>query len=366
MMGSQRDAETSIADATVAATERKHVFHTLDGVRGVAAIAVAFYHYATQGSPLNTASGPLAVDLFFMMSGVVLGCAYSQRLGTSLSVRHFFVLRLIRLYPLYLLGTAIGIAFLAIAKMTGHFVLWTTPQFAVAAVCSLLMLPSPPLHAATDALYPFNPAAWSLLAELVVNLVFASVAWTRGPRGSLCMAAAGAVALVAAALFWTGRVDGGWLWQNAPMGGVRVVFPFFIGVWMWTRYQAGRGKVPALPPVALLLVVAAILWFEPGPRYRLPYDLLVVLALFPAIVWFSMQSKPVRGIRLLTILGLVSYPLYVIHEPIRFFVPSLAGKLFGRGAFRPRDKLGPGANLRPIRAGTAVAVDGHDTSRPAG
>jgi peptidoglycan/LPS O-acetylase OafA/YrhL len=52
----------------------------------------------------------LAVDFFFILSGFVLAHAYEDRLLAEMTPTQFLCLRLIRLYPLYLIGTLIGIA----------------------------------------------------------------------------------------------------------------------------------------------------------------------------------------------------------------------------------------------------------------
>ncbi|MGO8013281.1 acyltransferase, partial [Rhizobium ruizarguesonis] len=53
----------------------------------------------------------LAVDLFFCLRGFVIGHAYEKKLiqESSISANDFAIKRLIRLYPLYLLGLLIGV-----------------------------------------------------------------------------------------------------------------------------------------------------------------------------------------------------------------------------------------------------------------
>ena len=63
---------------------RKADLHTLDGLRGVAAILVAALHYGALVKPLQVGSGYLAVDIFFVMSGFVLALAYAAG-GTARS-----------------------------------------------------------------------------------------------------------------------------------------------------------------------------------------------------------------------------------------------------------------------------------------
>lgn len=62
-----------------------HHFVTLDGMRGMAAVAVVTTHAVPFiGGPLLPSASP-AVDLFFLLSGFVLTHAYSTRLDEGLS-----------------------------------------------------------------------------------------------------------------------------------------------------------------------------------------------------------------------------------------------------------------------------------------
>src|ERR1700761_1914630 len=83
-------------------------FETLDGLRGIAALAVVLYHLPL---PLHALAprGYLAVDLFFLMSGFVVAAAYEERLLSGLSTAAFALVRLKRLWPLYGLGVVLGV-----------------------------------------------------------------------------------------------------------------------------------------------------------------------------------------------------------------------------------------------------------------
>src|SRR5258708_8940334 len=73
---STRAAEQNEGAAPVA---EGHVFHTLDALRGIAAIGVVVLQMSQLFTPIAAPGGYLAVDLFFMMSGVVLSHAYEPR-----------------------------------------------------------------------------------------------------------------------------------------------------------------------------------------------------------------------------------------------------------------------------------------------
>lgn len=94
----------------------------LDGLRGVAAFIVLWYHifeaFATSPIDQNFNHGYLAVDFFFILSGFVIGYAYDDRWSRGMTTRNFFKRRLIRLQPMVVLGCIIGVVAFCIA---GYF-----------------------------------------------------------------------------------------------------------------------------------------------------------------------------------------------------------------------------------------------------
>ena len=67
-----------------------HQFQSLDGLRGIAAIAVVIFHFMEFIAPDYQdnfiAHAYLAVDFFFCLSGFVMAHAYDHRLQTLGSV----------------------------------------------------------------------------------------------------------------------------------------------------------------------------------------------------------------------------------------------------------------------------------------
>src|SRR3954468_7152067 len=90
----------------------KQHFEILDGLRGIAALAVVIFHFMEWVFPDSSKNfighGFLAVDFFFCLSGFVIGYAYDDRIR-GLGVWEFFKARLIRLHPLVVLGSVLGL-----------------------------------------------------------------------------------------------------------------------------------------------------------------------------------------------------------------------------------------------------------------
>jgi len=85
-----------------------HRFSTLDGMRGIASIAIMLHHF-TQHT--LAAYFPTLVWLLICSSGLggfVVAYSYLDRLQKSMSAKEFLIKRLIRLYPMFLIGMSLG------------------------------------------------------------------------------------------------------------------------------------------------------------------------------------------------------------------------------------------------------------------
>lgn len=272
-------------------------FRTLDGLRGVAAIAVMLFH-AESIAPVAMPGGYLAVDLFFVLSGFVIATAYLPKLA-DLGPIGFGKVRFARLYPMYFGGIVVGAmgAFGLAALGGASFEPWS-------ALAALFLLPWPnPGH-----LFPTNPPAWSLFYEALVNAALAMVhRWLR-PVTLLAI-----LLVTAAALTWIAldmrMIFLGAFWPGWWHGLIRAIFSFTAGIALTflprTNLRLTRWWTLALPLVVLFIFAAA-------PADRAWLDLLSILFLFPAIVWLGAQAElPLSP--LFDALGNASYPLYCIH-----------------------------------------------------
>lgn len=338
-----------MAQSLARSAAAKRTFHTLDGLRGVAAVLVVAWHYASYIAPLRVQSGYLAVDLFFVMSGFVLAHAYGERLRGGMGAGRFMLVRLIRLYPLYLLGTLIA-ALIPIAGLLFQVSeQWSWPGLLLALVPALLMLPRPPIAITgaelnarlPDALHPLNPPAWSLFYELAVNLAFAATLRIRHRLFLPLVIGASAIGL-AAAILLHGSANAGWRWDEWWMATIRVSFSFFTGVFFY-RAHAG-GTLPRLkcPPLLALGAAALLICLGVPPEWRAAYDLFSIALALPLVVWLCVCNEPKRGLRLYSVLGLISYPLYITHESWHYPVDRIMYHVFQARAegFAPWSGIG--------------------------
>src|SRR5690349_1243138 len=96
----------------VASLKTRQHFKILDGLRGIAALSVVIFHFMEIAVPDYRkdfiAHAYLAVDFFFCLSGFVMAYAYDEKLK-KIGLKRFFTLRLIRLHPLVVIGSVIGL-----------------------------------------------------------------------------------------------------------------------------------------------------------------------------------------------------------------------------------------------------------------
>jgi peptidoglycan/LPS O-acetylase OafA/YrhL len=120
--------------------------------------------------------------LFFCLSGFVLTKAYSRRIQKNLTLVQFVKLRLIRLYPLFLVGLLLGLIAVSINTAAGTSD-YTWRDLTEGFVLNLAVLSFPNHGAITimngqqeGMIFLFNNPNWSLFFELAANLsIFAFI-----------------------------------------------------------------------------------------------------------------------------------------------------------------------------------------------
>ena len=292
--------------------ERRRTFHTLDGLRGIAALAVVGRHLNGELLRLMPSSH-LAVDLFFVLSGFVLSHAYEERLRTSLTFGRFMVMRLVRLWPLYILGTAIGVAVVLRAAM--HGAAFDAPVFVASLLCASVFLPTfRSISFNHFHLYPFNFPAWSLLWELAVNFLFAAIARRLHTVLLVSIIALGALLLVYTSWRHEDGLAGGSNFHTWWVGGGKVVFSFFAGVGVHRLYKRKALVWLRAPAWLASIVLIAVFVARPSTHAWL-YDAAVALLLFPALVLAATAEPSERMRPIFARLGVMSYAVYAIHAP---------------------------------------------------
>ncbi|HVY90356.1 MAG TPA: acyltransferase [Hyphomonadaceae bacterium] len=288
----------------------------LDGLRGIAALAVVSFHVLARGGGLAEpfSQAYLAVDFFFLLSGYVLARTYEVRFNEGLSGSRYFLARISRLAPSILLGVVLGAA----------VSLWQAPGTPIwgAVLLQALMLPV----FWEQVMFPLNIPQWSLFMELIANAVQGAIGRRLASWMLAGLVLAGTAGLLAL-LIDHKKIAGGGEWWSFWVGLARVSFSFFGGVAIWRLQTGGRLRLPAAPAwtayLALLVVLVTPIPWLPGV-----HDFVVVTLIWPAILVIAINARPPTAFGpAWEFLGEVSYPLYAIHSPLLIlaapFVPAV-------------------------------------------
>ncbi|GAB3768584.1 acyltransferase [Spirosoma horti] len=287
-------------------------FVILDGLRGVAALAIVLFHFMEWVYPDAShnfiAHGFLAVDFFFCLSGFVIGYAYDNRIR-RLGVAAFFSVRLIRLHPLVILGSVLGL----LGFLFDPFAVQPGPpdraNLLLTFVCSVCLIPLPIMKERAFNLFSFNAPAWSLFWEYVANILYA-LALYRIRRRSLSLLIVLAAVVLCLVSYRAGNLLGGWAGSNFWDGGARIAYSFLAGLFIYRANWIITNSLGFMG-MAVLLILAFLLPFTP---WNWLTELLIVLLYFPTLIAAGAGAALSPGLeKVCVFLGKLSYPLYMTH-----------------------------------------------------
>ena len=296
------------------------VFRTLDGIRGAAALLIVMRHAETFFVPYSFQESYLAVDLFFVMSGVVLCRSYEAKLLQGLAPTRFAWIRVVRIEPLYLLGC--GLSVVAIVLNPDSIVhLRDLPRLMLLAVFII------PDLSGIDT-YPLNAPSWSLFFELLINFVYGfSIKMLRRRLLVAVTVLSGLMLIPIIAFSQHHNLNLGFTARSFPTGLFRVAYSFFAGVIICRLYERAPamvgGSAGNLLSWMVLGLVVVILSMEVNHRVQPYFDYLVVTLAFPLIVYGSLRFvMSGASAAMFRFLGVTSYAIYVLHAPLARLIES--------------------------------------------
>ena len=324
--------------------KQKPHFALLDGLRGVAALAVLWYHVnegfafaeATNGAGdgiiRSFNHGYLAVDFFFILSGFVIAYAYDDRWNQGLTIGNFLKRRLIRLHPMLIAGAIIG----AITFLVQGGVTWSGESVSLAQVLlclglTFLFIPSVPGGSyevrGNGELFPLNGPYWSLFFEYIGNLLYGLLL-----RRLSTKVLAVFVALLGITFFWFatcniseyGSIGVGWTLDTVNFCGglLRMLFPFSLGMLLSRTFKPRPVRGAFWLCSILLVALFAVPYIEAMHPLCMNgvFEMTCIMLIFPAIVLLAASCTSVGATtnRIATFLGELSYPLYTVHYPLMY------------------------------------------------
>ena len=289
----------------------------LTGVRGVAAAVIVAYHFGDVqlfgGGNIayyRIPHGYLPVDLFFMLSGYVIGLTYRDAFGSGSLKNYatFMLKRVARLYPAYL---AIGLLYVAkiAAGLSGQD---TLSMFSPSDIVgNLLMMTGWGLY-----IHPLIGVSWAASAEMGSYLLVPLLMLVTIRRSQLVCGFAVLAALVAIyAVSISGRGSSGPLDVvngNSFYPMLRAVAGFTLGLAMF-RFAGvlDRLSMTAQDVLLAVILVAIITTVSLAAGDRLLY--LLFIPLVAVLSRDGRFAQALFGNALVYRLGIISYSIYLIH-----------------------------------------------------
>jgi peptidoglycan/LPS O-acetylase OafA/YrhL len=297
---------------------------TVDALRGVASLAVAWFHL-TQPNPAlapgiiksSGAYGWLGVHIFFVISGFVIPYSLGKAKYEPRQFWRFLSKRIVRLDPPYFANICFILVLAFIVPLVPGF-RGPQPHFTATQLLSHVAY----LNSIVGNQW-INPVYWSLGIEfqyyLLVGVIFPLLAASSGTVAMLTMGALLLSGLFASQLFL--------LFVHLPL--------FVIGILTY-RYRVGRlSKWWFLVTLGATCIVTG---FRLGP-------IIAIIGLLTSLViaFISVRS------RILGRLGMISYSLYLMHVPV-------GGKIIDLGVRFRHGQLVPALFLVAATAGSIVAA----------
>jgi len=276
-------------------------FETLDSLRGLAAIAVAIFHFS------DNWGGYLAVDFFLVLSGFILSHSYLYK-NKATSPVEFISHRIARLYPLHIFTLFSFIfVFIYINKTLPHYADGNFFTF----LQNLTLTQNIGLNPSE---ITYNSPSWSISVELWVNIIFILFV-SKSTKSSTLFT----IALIGLLVIYgnTGHLDTNFknYFTFINSGMVRGVSSFFLGILSYriylyyrddTRIKKNINYIEILLIVAIIVIVFGRSGKFSGVDIFSPFLFMFVVAAFT--VELGVISDHLKKYKYL---GEISYSIYL-------------------------------------------------------
>lgn len=350
-------------------------YDALTGVRLFAALWVVLHHVQlthrrwldAHHPEVHDVVGPVlmqanrGLDLFFLLSGFVLGLNYLERLGSRLD-RHglltYYASRVARIWPVYIVATLLAGALIVLRAWKWEAVSTDTLTLgSFARQLFLVQLWTEPRGRDTSWAGP----AWSLSAEWLAYALFP---------------------FLALAVLWLSRRLGPWAMAGAALV---ALLPMYVGLFRFQQLSYDYGWAPRVLClfVAGMCGAAALSKLDPTDRQRRVAGALVPLTVVAVLGWIALTETLLPGwwaglisilwlpfvaclvvgrgwaVRLLeqrwvVLLGGASFALYLVHGPLLKLFRDVITRT--RFAVEPDQRLWAELVFVPVTAVVAVAI----------
>lgn len=328
--------------SSAAFSDTKPHYELLDGLRGVAALLVAWYHifegYAFAGGTLieSINHGYLAVDFFFILSGFVIGYAYDDRWGKSLTVKNFFKRRLIRLHPMVVMGAVLGVITFCIQgseQWDGTHVATSMVMWAL--LFAMFFIPAYPGAGyevrGNGEMFPLNGPSWSLFFEYIGNILYALFIRRLSTKALTVFVVLLGICLACFAIFDVsgyGMIGVGWTLDSVNFVGglLRMLFPFSLGLLLSRNFKPVKVRGAFWICSFVLLVLFCVPYVEGVEPICMNglFEAFCIVVVFPVLIILGASGNTTdkTSTRICKFLGDISFPLYITHYPFMYLFYS--------------------------------------------
>jgi peptidoglycan/LPS O-acetylase OafA/YrhL len=321
----------------------------LTPLRGAAALLVAIFHFEmaiARFVPARTTmffeKSYLMVDLFFVLSGFIMLHVYGSRFSQGLTkknIRHFFVARFARTYPLHIF------TLLLLVVIVRYLTNWGNPPIPLEQPRDILPNVFLLQSFGVCHIYNWNIPSWSISAEWGAYLLFPLLAlWIgRSRKMASVLLTIGVLVAWGCIMYVLPRVNP--LNHAIPVphnlnttfdyGYLRGIAGFTAGMLIYQLYRLpvieslfGNDKASAL----ILLLIFTVMHFDIN-------DALVVILFAALVLNFAVNNKGLHRLcnhRILQYLGDISYSIYLmqifLQEPFShgWRLPGVTGAVRGK------------------------------------
>ncbi len=305
-------------------------FQALDSFRGLFAIAVVFYHLRVSESITEWAffrNADVFVAFFFVLSGFVLTHAYAER--AAFHFRTFVIARTFRLLPLHLFMLGVFILlecgrYVAYEQGMAFNNVPFTERFALSQILPNALLLQSWTHLSNP--LSFNYPSWSISIEYYTYMLFALILIGAARLRQWIWAT---LAVVALALIYSDNT----FFTIEALRGLAYFFSgclsYAVHRYLTQTWQPGYRALTALEAISVLAVLAFVV-------NDFDAKAMVASPLFGGVILVFAHDggalSRLLGGRCFSLLGKLSYSIYLTHAAILFCVVSafmVAAKVLG-------------------------------------
>jgi peptidoglycan/LPS O-acetylase OafA/YrhL len=274
----------------------------LDSFRAIAALSVLFFHIATNYFPY----GHFGVQFFFIISGFVI----FKTIERCNTVVEFAVKRFFRLYPTYWFCLLLTTLLINITYRTTGF----NPVSVKLFFYNLTMIQEVLGSDNVDHSY------WSLVPELFFYVFISAVFFFRQMRNIQWIGILWLALITANAIF---NIEGAIPYIR--FFNIRHGQLFFAGIVLYQLYSGKKHWILKFN-LALCYLVSLLVYSK---MYTFPVASIAVTIIFTCFVLFLKEKLNFLANPVLQFIGLVSYPLYLIHQQIGYIINKLLTTYLG-------------------------------------